>query len=65
MLMLVMFIMAVRVFVFHVDVAMQVLVVFGEMQPHPSGHEQPGYNQRDGQRRSEGHGEHSADEWSE
>ena len=39
MLMLVMFIMGVRVLVFHTDVAMQVLVVFREMQPHPCGHE--------------------------
>jgi len=39
MLMLVMFIMGVRVFVFQANVAMQVLVVLREMQPNPAAHE--------------------------
>jgi hypothetical protein len=37
--MLMMFIMNVRVYVFHTDVAMQVLVVLGQMQPHPCAHQ--------------------------
>ena len=53
MLMLMMFIMEVRVCVFHADVAMQVLMVLGQMQPHSCNHEQPGHHQRDSQRRSE------------